>query len=149
MESIRKLIGKTINELRGKRSQRSVAYVADVPTGTWCQWETGKRLPRDAQFEKILFGLNCTEEDFLATFWRLQGEVFKRRGSELGKVALEALATYQQPTTDYQKMVEAQSLRFRDVPDPCLPVLLRLEQKLGGLEADFEALIVAMESCQE
>ena len=87
------LIGEAIKLLRGDRSQRSVADLVGIPYGTWSQWEHGKRMPREAQLEKIFQGLGCSREDFIAVVWLLQGEKFKLKGSELGPTATKILPT--------------------------------------------------------
>jgi len=73
--------------LRGDRSQRFVARKAGVPTGTYCQWELGKRLPREAQFPKILQGLGCTRDELAIEVWKIQAEQFLLQGLELPLLA--------------------------------------------------------------
>ena len=126
------IIGEALRQLRARRSQRHVARRAGIPTGTWCQWEKGRRMPRDEQLPKILLGLDCSMEDLQVTIWRLQGERFLLRGSDLGNLASSALGH----TTD--------RLQLRDVPPEFRNALLRVQEKLNSLEADVKALALAL-----
>jgi len=61
------IVGDVLVTLRGERTQRFVAKKAGIPTGTWCQWEKGKRLPRGSKHQDILNALtksiNHTREE--------------------------------------------------------------------------------------
>ena len=130
------LIGEAMKLLRGERSQRSVADLAEIPYGTWSVWEHGKRMPREAQLEKIFHALGCSREDFIAVVWHLQGERFKLKGSELGPTATKILNEYQADAgTD---------LDFEEIPAHLRPVLLRLQKKISAAQTDLEALTVAL-----
>ena len=133
------LLGRALAELRAGQSQRIAAQRADVSTSTWNQWETGKRLPRDSQFKRIFQALDCTEEDLRATVWRLQGEAFLLKGSELGSLAAATLA-------GYLNKVEPKELDLLFLPDAVATALLRLQAKIISLEADLEALTLALNS---
>ena len=140
------LLGEALVRLRGHRSQRQVAKRAGVPTGTWCQWEKGKRQPRDSQIEKILIGLGCTFDDLTLTIWRIQTERFKLRGSEVKSFA--------RPQGDGDILRRADELLHLDLgnmPETARPALRRMRQVIktlcGQVEpllSEYEALILAL-----
>ena len=141
----KKIIGEAIVRLRGHRSQRSLARRAGVPSGTWCQWERGRRRPRDTQIPKLLKGLDCTEDDLTVMIWRVTGEKLKLKGSDSEASVHKALADHQRQITALMRK------NFRNVPADLRPILIRLQgnvretgEKLMAINADLEALMIAI-----
>lgn len=140
------LLGEALVRLRGHRSQRQVAKRAGVPTGTWCQWEKGKRQPRDSQIEKILIGLGCSFDDLTLTIWRIQTERFKLRGSEVKSFA--------KPQGEGDILKRAEGLLDIDLdrmPEDARPALRRMRQVIKALctqveplLSEYEALVLAL-----
>ena len=68
-------LGKAIAHLRGDRTQAEVARLAGLDPTTWSFYETGRRRPKEANFEKLLRGLGCERIELEAMAW----EIRKRR----------------------------------------------------------------------
>ena len=141
----KKVIGEAIVRLRGRRSQRFVARQAGIPTGTLCEWEKGKRRPRDSQIPRLLKGLDCTEEDLAVTAWQIQGEKLKLKGSAAEPTTFDALAKHQERITDLLRE------NIRNAHPDVRSALIRLRgsiresgEKLMAVQADLEALILAL-----
>ena len=47
MEMNKKQIGKTLRNLRGKRSREEVAFATGISVSALTMYETGQRIPRD------------------------------------------------------------------------------------------------------
>ncbi len=135
------LLGEALVRLRGERSQRYVAKKARVPTGTWCQWEKGKRHPRDSQIDRILLGLNCTLDDLNLEIWKIQAERFKLRGSE----ALDHAAFYGD-TTLLKRVDGLMQIDPYTVPESTRPALRRMREIISALCAQIEPLISEYEA---
>ena len=139
------IIGEAIVRLRGHRSQRSVAKQAGIPTGTFCQWEKGKRRPRDSQIPKLLKGLDCTEDALTVMAWQIQGEKLKLKGSAIESTSFHALDKHQEQITALLRE------NLRNANPEVRSALIRLRvsiresgQKLMAVQADLEALILAL-----
>jgi transcriptional regulator with XRE-family HTH domain len=135
------LLGEAIMRLRGKRSQRSVATKAKVPTGTWCQWEKGHRHPRDRQIDKILKGLSCSLDDLNLEIWKTQAERFKLQGSE----ALDH-ATIYGDTTLLSRINGLMQIDLHTVPEAARPALRRMREIIAALCSQIEPLIAEYEA---
>ncbi|NJN36285.1 MAG: helix-turn-helix transcriptional regulator [Nitrospiraceae bacterium] len=135
------LLGEAILRLRGERSQRYVAKKASVPTGTWCQWEKGKRHPRDSQLAKILKGLNCTYDNLTLEIWKIQAERFKLKGSE----AIDNAGLYGTITL-LKRIDELMQIDLHTVPEASRPALRRLREIIAALCAQIEPLIAEYEA---
>ncbi len=135
------LLGEALIRLRGSRPQRLIARLAGVPTGTWCQWEKGKRQPRDSQIEKILEGLDCTMDDLLFEIWRIQTERFKVRGSEVSEHA----ALYGENSL-LRRADDLMELDLGRIPDPAGAALRRMRDIIATICAQVEPLISECEA---
>ena len=139
------LFGEAIIRLRGDRSQRLVAKRSGIAPGTLSGWERGRRLPRKSQISRLLKGLDCTEEDIVATMWRIQGERLVMVGSEAGDKTLAALAEHN------EKITALLRANIEKLPKSAQPILVRLQaniretgEKLIAANSDLSALIVAL-----
>ncbi len=139
-----KIFGEALIRMRGERSQRFIARKAGVPNGTYCQWERGKRAPRDSQIPKILQGLGCTQDELVFAMWKVQAEQFRVQGSELPLLAEPSPPRLRvQLDPGWQKDCE------KNLSPQALAALERLQvriDKLGGdldlIYADFELILV-------
>jgi transcriptional regulator with XRE-family HTH domain len=59
-------LGPAIRQIRESKNlkQQEVEKAGGITKGTLSKWEKGRRIPSDAQEEKILKGLDCHEYDF-------------------------------------------------------------------------------------
>lgn len=135
------LLGEALIRLRGEKSQRYVAKKARVPTGTWCQWEKGKRHPRESQLDKILLGLNCTIDDLTMEIWKIQAERFKLRGSE----TLNS-ASFYGDTTLLKRLDSLMQIDLHTVAESSRPALRRMREIISALCAQIEPLISEYEA---
>ncbi len=133
------ILGEAIRRLRGETSQRYTAKKAGVPTGTWCQWEKGKRHPRESQLDKILLGLSCTADDLTLEVWKIQAERFKLRGSE-------AHAPFCGDTSLLKRVDGLMEVDLHTVPEAIRPALRRMRDIINGLCAQIEPLISEYEA---
>ena len=145
------VLGEALTALRGKRSQRSVAKSAGIPTGTWCQWENGKRAPRASQIEKILEGLNCTEDRLRLEYCRIQIRRLKVKGSTLDSSTFEAFEDYRPELAEYSQASQAR-VHDLNAPPQVRAAVNRLQRGLQSvskqliqLHRDLEAVTLAME----
>lgn len=65
-------LGRAIAFWRGSRSQAEVAARAGLSPVSWSHYETGKRVPRKENVEKLLRGLDCTLLQLEETAWRFR-----------------------------------------------------------------------------
>ena len=141
----RDLLGAAITRIRGKRSQRQVAGIAGIPTGTWSMWEKGQRLPREGQISKICTGLSCSEDDLRVAMWEIQTERLIARGS---------VAEPQKPEErgrHHRHKFKVLREQFDRMPEPVNKAMARLlksirenGQALNKVQADLEAVIVVV-----
>jgi transcriptional regulator with XRE-family HTH domain len=131
------ILGEAMVRLRGSRGQREVARQAGVPAGNWCQWERGKRMPRDSHIQRILLGLDCTFEELNLEAWRVQTERLRAQGLGAELYGESSL------------LKRAQDLHQLDVdraPAEVQPTLRRMRDLLGTLCAQVEPLLSEYES---
>lgn len=78
-----KQLGEAIAILRGRRTQKQVAERAGLDRTTWSQYESGRRLPRSDNLDKILRGLGCNRQDLADAMWQIRRkELAKQRIAE-------------------------------------------------------------------
>ena len=141
----RDLLGAAITRLRGDRSQRRIAGSVGISCGTWSNWESGQRWPRESQISKICTGLGCCEEDLRVAMWEIQAERLFANGSGAQPETLEARRRQHRPVL---KVLREQ---FERMPEPVSKAVARLlvsvretGQALNKIQADLEAVIVVL-----
>lgn len=143
------IVGDVLVSLRGNRSQRFVAKKAGIPTGTWCQWEKGKRVPRGTQRDKILKALGCTQEELDVAVWKEMGHRLKTRGSEMVRFDTE-------PTIFSRDLARIADVNLDDIPQELRAYVRRIRDILEALciqiqplLAEHEALFCALSQSKE
>ena len=65
-------LGRAIAYLRGARTQAQVSEVADLDPGTWSEYETGRRRPRERNLARIVAALGCTRLKLEEAVWQFR-----------------------------------------------------------------------------
>jgi transcriptional regulator with XRE-family HTH domain len=65
-------LGRAIAMLRGARTQAAVSEAADLDPGTWSEYETGRRRPREGNLARIVAALGCTRLELEEAVWQLR-----------------------------------------------------------------------------
>lgn len=142
----RAIFGEALISLRGNRSQRHVARSAGIPVGTLCQWERGKRSPRDNQIPKILNALDCSEDRLRLEVCRIQIKRLQIKGSALDDSTFEVIEDHR------PELARCSTVHLDQAPREVRVTVNRLQdgihqvsKQLIQLQSDLEAVMLAVE----
>jgi transcriptional regulator with XRE-family HTH domain len=65
-------LGRAIAMLRGSRTQAAVSEAAEIDPGTWSEYETGRRRPRERNLARMVRGLGCSRLELEEAVWQLR-----------------------------------------------------------------------------
>ena len=96
-------LATALKKLRGNRTQKEVARLADLSPSTWNQYEKAHRLPKEESWPKLARGLGCSMEELwdevVAAYQERTGKT-PDRGNRLGAVVDQIVATMSRQVAD-------------------------------------------------
>lgn len=135
-------LGRAIAFLRGSRSQVEAAQRASLDPATWSHYESGRRLPRSGNLEKVLRGLGCTRLQLEETAWRFRRQ---RLVEQLVEQAGASSAIREgHPAPPGHVRGASRDLRHIEVPSDDEVLEARLQRISGQLAASFQELFLLL-----